>query len=269
MKAIKSFFTSTIGIATSFVLAAGLLLFGSVGGARAALTYYSESYQAQGAIEDVGVTLQEHYKNDSAYYDVANRDYAPALADGTWYDSGEGALLTHMLPVTVDNKTDSLKVGQSYVEKLRVQNSGTIDTYVRVTLYKYWVDTSDSAKPKTYVLHPDLIKLNLVNSGDWLLDTSATTAERTVLYYNKILPAGAVTPDFMDSITVDIDLAPNVSTKTYVVDGVTYKESAYDYNGYKFILKASVDAVQTHNAADAILSAWGKKVNVNNGILSI
>ena len=38
----------------------------------------------------------------------------------------------------------------------------------------------------------------------------------------------------------------------------------YTYNGYTFTLDAEVDAVQTHNAKDAIKSAWGIDVSVND-----
>ena len=41
---------------------------------------------------------------------------------------------------------------------------------------------------------------------------------------------------------------------------ITYE---YVYDGYKFFLEAEVNAVQTHNAADAIKSAWGVDVNVS------
>ena len=37
----------------------------------------------------------------------------------------------------------------------------------------------------------------------------------------------------------------------------------YKYDGYSFNLEAEVNAVQTHNAAEAIKSAWGVDVNVS------
>ncbi|MFR0951708.1 MAG: hypothetical protein ACLSGK_02280 [Lachnospiraceae bacterium] len=43
---------------------------------------------------------------------------------------------------------------------------------------------------------------------------------------------------------------------------ITY---TYKYNGnYTFHIDAEVDAVQTHNAKDAIKSAWGVDVNVSD-----
>ena len=38
--------------------------------------------------------------------------------------------------------------------------------------------------------------------------------------------------------------------------------SVYDYDGASFVVEAEVDAVQTHNARDAIKSAWGVDVEV-------
>ena len=46
--------------------------------------------------------------------------------------------------------------------------------------------------------------------------------------------------------------------------------TVYDYDGYSFQIEAEVDAVQTHNAVDAIKSAWGVDVDVAaNGNISL
>ena len=57
---IKKFITSPAGALGMFALAAVLLLFSSVGGARAALTYYSETYTSRVQMYDIGVTLLEN-----------------------------------------------------------------------------------------------------------------------------------------------------------------------------------------------------------------
>ena len=67
----------------------------------------------------------------------------------------------------------------------------------------------------------------------------------------------------------------NLSTKVYETvttdeNGYTTITYEYAYDGYSFSLEAEVDAVQTHNAADAIKSAWGVDVAVSSdGILSL
>ena len=48
------------------------------------------------------------------------------------------------------------------------------------------------------------------------------------------------------------------------------KVTTFNYDGVKFNLEAEVDAVQTHNAADAIKSAGGVDVNVaGDGSISL
>ena len=48
-------------------------------------------------------------------------------------------------------------------------------------------------------------------------------------------------------------MTDQVSTK----DGVTTHTYVYEYDGYYFRVSISAEAVQTHNAADAVKSAWG------------
>ena len=44
----------------------------------------------------------------------------------------------------------------------------------------------------------------------------------------------------------------------------------FNYDGVQFNIDAQVDAVQTHNAVDAIKSAWGIDVEITeNGTLSL
>mgnify|MGYP000037232964 CR=1 FL=1 len=53
-------------------------------------------------------------------------------------------------------------------------------------------------------------------------------------------------------------------------NGLTTITTTYEYDGALFVLEATVDAVQTHNAKDAIKSAWGVDVNISDdGALSL
>lgn len=53
--------------------------------------------------------------------------------------------------------------------------------------------------------------------------------------------------------------------ETVTIDENGYKTITftYAYNGYTFQLDAEVHAVQTHNAQEAIKSAWGVDVEVD------
>lgn len=241
-----------------FVAAVGLLLGSSIGGTRAALTYYSETYTSRIQMYDIGITLVENDK------EISWRNYSSA-GDGTW-DEGPGDLLKEMLA-----EGEALALGKKYQENLKVRNTGSINEYVRVNIYKYWLD-ADGEKLRD--LSPDLIRLNLVNLGtDWIEDEGARTTERTVLYYNKLLYAEgegvSETPLFADSLIIDDSIAKKVSQETETNGNYTTITTTYDYDGVSFRIEVEVDAVQEHNAEDAIWSAWGKRVTVNDGILSL
>ena len=133
--------------------AAVLLLLGStVGSTRAALTYYSDNYVAKITVSQIGVSLLENGEvvssrdyNDNAWKVTTNK------GDG----SASGSLLANLL-----KPEEKLALNKKYDEKLTVKNSGSIDEYVRVRIYRYWM--KDGQKVTT--LSPDLIDLNFINS---------------------------------------------------------------------------------------------------------
>ena len=238
MKKLKKMMESPVTTIAAFAIAAGLLLFSSIGGARAALTYFSDYYAANIQLHEIGVTLVENG--------------APV----------EGELLKGLLA-----EGEELKLGTAYQEQLNVYNSGVINEYVRVSIHKYWVD-SEGEKIRT--LSPELIGLNLVNLGtDWLIDQEASTRERTVLYYNKLLASQSETPLFADKLTIDGSIADRVGETRETSGGYTTITVTYEYDGARFCIEAKVDGVQEHNAQDAIWSAWGRRVTIDNGVLSL
>ncbi len=260
MKKFKKYLKSPASAISLFVLAAVLLAFSSIGAARAALTYFSETYASRVQMFDIGVWLLENGDR------VSWRDYNSA-ADGTWNEATD-ALLANML-----GEGEQLKIGKAYDEALSIRNSGKINHYARVTIYKYWEDANGN---KMQNLSPGLIDLNLVNLGsDWILDESSSTAERTVLYYNKLLKAGETSVPFTDELTIDSMLATKVTQSEEAItnekgDNIgTRITTTYDYDGVKFNIEATVDAVQEHNAQDAILSAWGREVTISNNSLAL
>lgn len=224
--------------------AAAVLLVGSgVGSARAALTYYSENYSVQMNMQSIGVSLLE---NDKV---VSSRDY---VSNNEWKGTSEGTLLTNLL-----GKDETFTPGKKYNEAISVKNSGTIDTFVRVIITKSWQDEKGN---KNTNLSPDLIELNFLTDNGWQVADAQSTRERTVLYYTKALKAGKPTPALSDTLRINPSIASDV-TKVPKDKTITY---TYKYNGYTFHIDAEVDAVQTHNAKDAIKSAWGVDVNVSD-----
>ena len=232
--------------------AAALLLVGStVGSTRAALTYYSENYSAQMNMQSIGVSLLE---NDKV---VSSRDY---VSNNEWKGTSEGTLLTNLL-----GKDETFTPGKKYNEAISVKNSGTIDTFVRVIITKSWQDEKGN---KNTNLSPDLIELNFLTDNGWQVADAQSTKERTVLYYTKAVAAGDTTPALSDTLRINPSIASDVTKPVPESEKESEKGKTitytYKYNGYTFHIDAEVDAVQTHNAKDAIKSAWGVDVNVSD-----
>lgn len=231
---------------TLLFAAAGILMLGSaVGSTRAALTYYSENYSAQMNMLSIGVTLQENGK------DISSRDYQQ---NGSWAENS-GILLKNLIPAG-----EKFTPGKAYDEKLSVKNSGSIDTFVRMIVTKSW--KKDDIKDTT--LDPNLIELNLTEGSGWTQAPVEGSDERSIYYYTNAIPAGESSNPLTDSIRIDGKIAKEV-VKKQEGNIITYE---YAYNGYTFCLEAEVDAVQTHNAAEAIKSAWGVDVAVADDELS-
>lgn len=277
MKKFSKWITSPTATIALFAVAAGLLLFSTIGGAYAALTYFSETYNGQVELQDIGVTLMEKGEHDDAAKAVAYRDYTKDTQDDWKETEGEthtGILLSGMLA-----EDEVFVPGKAYKEEISCANTGTIDQYVRITLRKYWTDPQGNkvfTKQKdtdytTPELTPDLIKFTFPNADSWILDTqnSSETEERQIYYYNKLLTAGSDTTNtpLTGTLTVDPSVTLRV-TKTISDDGKTITTS-YDYDGWQFCVEATVDAVQDHNAVDAIKSAWGRDVSISGGTLQL
>lgn len=255
---------SPVTTITAFALAAVLLLGSGIGGARAALEYYSEDYTSRVQMYDIGVTLVE---NGS---DVAYRNYNSS-ADGTW-SSGSTALLANTLADAGDTQ---LKIGKKYPEVITVRNSGTINQFVRVSIVKYWADPDgNKIDPKnekglyaTTALTPDLIDLHFTEDGSWVRDDDACTVdeggEREVYYYTKVLTADSETDPLTDTLLIDALVGKTVNQTITKNGNRTTIKTTYTYDGYSFSLEAEVDAVQDHNGEDAIKSAWGRSVTVS------
>lgn len=256
-------------------VAAVLLLLGSVAGSsQAALTYYSENYSAELRTFDIGVTLVENGK------DVSWRNYTQR--DDVWYEGGN-ELLLNMLYKGTNGEQEALQLNKEYNEELCVRNSGNIDEYVRVTIYRYWVKTETNPdgtpvpleeRDKITRILPEWIKLTPWDGeqqsstyNGWVVDEDASTSERVVLYYTGVLKTGQKTPVFTDKLLIDTPVEEKIQELRKEVKG-TEREGIYD--SVEFVLQVDVDAVQTHNAKDAIKSAWGIDVNVDaNGNLAL
>lgn len=223
-------------------LAVILLLGSAVGSTRAALTYYSENYTAEFTVGQIGVSLAENGEI------VSKRDF-----DGEkWVTAESGrtdGLLKDML-----GKDEKLALGKPYENELSVKNTGAIDEYVRVRIYRYW--TKEGSEEKIPTLAPALIKLG-INESEWVIPDKDMNKECIVLYHKGKMAAESASA-FVNTIAIDPKVASEFTTETVEnEDGTKVVTSVYKYDKAQFHVDVEVDAVQTHNAEEAMKTTWG------------
>lgn len=233
MKKLKEILSSPKSNVAAFIAIVSLILAVTIGAASAAVAYVAETYSNRVDMIEIGVSVIENGDR------ISWRDYV-SQNNGEW-DENVGTLFTNMLA-----NGEKINLGKAYTERISIRNSGTINEYVRVTIYKSWVDEKTGVKQAN--LNPDYIELHLVGlDQDWLEDVTAKTSERTVLYYNRRLNSGEETPLLSDLLTI--------STRIYGHGDA--------YNGKKFMVEIKVDAIQEQNGQDAAVSAWGRHVIID------
>ena len=149
-----------------------------------------------------------------------------------------------------------LRVGVKYPEVLAVRNTAEINEYVRVSVYKYWIDEKGNKFPE---MDSDWIKLDFVTGEGWSIDSTpgSSTEERTILYYEYALAPGEESTPFLSSVLIDNSLVNKVKESQETIGDKTVIKWEYIYNGKQFCIDVIVDSVQDHNAEQAKISAWG------------
>ena len=249
---LKSALRSPVTTVALFVAAALLVIGGTVGGAQAALNIQSHDYVAQARLTEIHVALIEN----GEVRENADADTSTAYKHTHSTPGYEHTLLSSIAAQT----GGEFAVGHVYDNVLAVRNvavapdAGTgIDQFVRVTVYKYWVDANGDKCP---ALDPSLIVLDLGQAGaGWTIDEGSSTPEKTVLYYEPALaPQGGAHDGIVSESTP--------FATTFMVDEsvltATGSDGQLSYAKKKPEVKVVVDAVQTHNADAAKTSAWGK-----------
>ncbi len=233
MKKFREFLSKPVVTVVLFALALLLLGSGTVGGARAALNIESQYYNSEVELYDIGVALLEQQANGN--FKVV---------------AGKNALMGESTPVAAAIKKDGkLRTGVRYPEVLAVRNTAEINEYVRVSVYKYWIDEKGNKFPE---MDSNWIQLGFVTGNGWSIDSTpgSSTEERTILYYEPVLAPGEESTPFLSSVLIDNALVNKVKESQETIGDKTVIKWEYIYNGKQFCLEVIVDSVQD-------ISAWG------------
>lgn len=147
---------------------------------------------------------------------------------------------------------DEIEVKDGY----KVDNTGSVDAYIRVTVTKYWAD----GKGKTTDLDASNIQLGL-NSADWIQAESlfeGNSNETEAYYYKYPVPAGQSSSELLETIGIPADLTNDYADKTVKLEAVA--------DGVQF---AGADAADLN--ASGILASWGvvAELDANGNLVSV
>ena len=255
----KSIRRSPVLTGILFLLAVILLFGGVIGGAQAVLQLSAE-YNAQVSLQHIGVLLSERTDANSVPQDISWRFYGSG-ADGVWTEH-TGNLVETMVEDAGDTQ---IKIGKEYPFYLSVTNRGTVDSYVRVTIYKYWVESNEKANAFGWVhgdgskrvdLDPKLIRIVPAVNSNWSLQD--VTDERMVFYYNGVLAPEGSTDDLTEGLIIDSSIANFVEKQTTQNGDTTVTTYVYAFDGLEFVVEAQVDAVQAKHGERSVPSVWGR-----------
>lgn len=252
------------------LLAATLVLVLATGGmgARAALSIFSQDYNAQFELDHLDVAL------------IENGEIA---GEKDPQDLEKGQLLYH------GHKDDGLQdgrlePGRVYKEEIGARNLSDTQEYVRMSIRAYWTYTDENGnRVKDNELDPGLIELYYVddagkrsdyNDSAWKLNAAETTTERKVYYLTDVLEGKKDSALLFNKFRVSDEIISNVTIETETIkEGDTTQTIytyIYDYDGYRACIEADVQSIQTHNSADAVTSLWGvENVTAADGKITV
>lgn len=243
------------------ILVAALVFIGAsgVGATRAALVYQSNAESVNFETAQLSVALQEGSLTEEGSISYTRVE-----------DTYEGGKVTSYALTFPSIDKDNFQVGTTYPEYVQVTNTGSYDEYVRLIVTKSWY--KDGAKDTT--LDPALIELGTEDGieSDWIVQ-DGPSKEQTIYYLKNPLQAG-YSAKLFNSIRVNNTVMEEVTShETKSADGTyTTITNEYKYNGQSFYIEIEVDAVQTHNAVEAIHGAWGidvESTEVDGGTITL
>lgn len=265
---------------TLALLAATAVLFSGGGyvGTRAALNYFSNELTAGFELDHMQVHLIENDTHDvcEGHNDALKEEnkYRGNLVEYLGYENDQHYSNAAAYTLGTAGKVEP---GRKYTEKLQAQNSTEIEEYVRIVIRKYWVDKNGNKSP---VMDPALIKLTYngspYNSDAWAVNSKEHTEESDTYYLKNVLGDHETSDPLFNELSIDREVANlanahTTTTTTQTESGkVTVITYSYDYDDFTFYIEADVQAIQTHNASDALKSLWGvNNVSAGNGTLTV
>lgn len=172
-----------------------------------------------------------------------------------WSDRQE---TSETVPVTVDTSgvmpgdTIELKDSQGNPGIYNVDNTGTADAYIRVTVKAYWADLNGQCLEE---LDPAAIGL-AANNEDWISTGETSTDDGAVFYCKEPVAPGQSTQELLQTLSFSTDLDNSYTDKQIVLEavaeGVQFAGSQYnELNANGIAYEWGVEAVLNEDGSIA------------------
>ena len=156
------------------------------------------------------------------------------------------------------NITSNFKIGQKYTEEISVMNTKGIDAYIRLVIWKSWVDENGSEDES---LDPTLIEFDFVDTDSWIITDYVSSGEqRIIAYYRYPLYVGETAEPLIESFSVNSDIQ-NAYDMINNNGNITIENK---YSNCSFVIDVEADGVQTHNAEGAMDQHWGINATISS-----
>ena len=207
--------------------------------------------------------------------DILGNDYNAEIdmadVDIKLLENGGDPVMFESEPALGEVPEGKIQPGRVYNEKLQARNTGKYDAVVRMIVKTYWRNAGMRRDPK---MDLELIELTYgnkaYNDAVWTLNDEETTAESKTYYLKKILGAGETSEPLVDRLRLNNKVLEEKNVKTEQKGNKTVYTYEYKYNSYILCLEADCQALQTHNANEAIVSAWGVcNVKLSDGMITV
>lgn len=141
--------------------------------------------------------------------------------------------------------TSGAMPGTEIAYPVYAHNDGDFDSYIRVTLTRYW---ESSQGEKNFDADASMINLIMNNEENWIIDDTDENREVVYLYYRKPVASGMSTDHVVDAIKIG-----NIDSKDQGL-----------YSNLQAKVDVEVEAIQKAAAKDAMLAEWGMDVEFDD-----
>lgn len=142
----------------------------------------------------------------------------------------------------IDGKNVTVK------KSIKIQNTGNIESYIRVKLITYWEDSKGNIVGKASE------DLDFATTDDWIYD-----AKNDVYYYKYPINPGETTHEFLKSGST-IQLEHLEETVIYQSVTITYE--------YNQVVEIHVEGIQA-NPSNVVSDIWKVNIDTNRTIISV